>query len=137
MFSAVLFGGDEQNVLAAQQRWIDSYNRRDEKALSSAETNDFRITFGDGSVQTKQDQLERLRRLLPPGSTYELVVEVSEVRLHGKTAVITGIVAERGSIRDDQGGIRQFNQRSRYTDTWVLDHRNWHVMASHLTELKP
>jgi hypothetical protein len=103
----------EQDILTAQRRWIDGYNRHDERAVASIEADDFHITFGDGSVQTKKDQLERLLKRLPPGAEYELAVDSSEVHLYGKAAVVTGIVVERGKIMSGQGAFQPFSQRSR------------------------
>jgi hypothetical protein len=126
----------ERAVLAAQRQWIDGYNHRDEKALGAIEADDFRITFSDGSMQTKADQLIRLRAAPPAGAEYEIVVASSEIHLYKNAAVVTGVIAERGKVPDGQGAIREFNQRSRYTDTWILQHGRWRVVASHLSDLR-
>jgi hypothetical protein len=127
----------EQALLAAQRQWIASYNNRDETLLKAIESDDFRITFGDGRVQQKADQLAQLRKAPPKGAKFEIVVESSEVRLYGDAAVICGIVAERGTLVDEQGVTRSFAERSRYTDTWVLRNGRWQVVASHLSDIKP
>jgi len=121
---------------AAQRKWIDSYNHRDEKSLSAIEADEFCVTFADGQVQKKPDQLGRLRKPVPNGAEFEIVIEISEVHVYGKAAVITGIVAERGKLPNEQGGVQSFSQRSRYTDTWILQNGRWRVVASHLSELK-
>lgn len=126
----------DQAILGAQRRWIESYNRRDEDALTAIEADDFCVTFGDGRVQKKADQLRQLRRPMPPGAEYEIVVEDSEARVYGKAAVVTGIVTERGKLPDKQGVAQPFSQRSRYTDTWILQRGRWRVVASHLSEIK-
>jgi len=124
---SVLFAADAQHdVLAAQRQWLDSYNRRDEKVLAALEADDFRVVFGDGSVQTKGDQLTNIRKPLPPGK-HEIAAETTEVRLYGKAAVLTGIVVESGP---------SFKQRSRYTDTWIFQKGHWRVASSHLSDLK-
>ena len=110
----------ENAVLTAQRKWIDSYNHRDEKSLSAIEADDFRVTFGDGQVQKKPDQLAHLRKPVPNGAEFEIVLESSEVHVYGKAAVIAGIVTERGKLPNEQGAARSFSQRSRYTDTWIL-----------------
>ncbi len=122
-----------QSVLEAQRRWIDSYNHRNENALLSCESDDFRITFGDGTVQGRADQVARLRAPLPLGAEYGIAVESNEVRVYGNdAAVVTGIVVERGKAPTG----RPFRQRSRYTDTWVFRDGRWQVVASHLSQLK-
>jgi hypothetical protein len=133
---ALVGDSPEQAVLAAQHRWIDSYNHRDESALSAIEADEFRVTFGDGRVQKKRDQVALLRKPLPRGAEYEIAVEASEVHVYGKAAVVTGVVAERGKLPNEQGVGQPFIQRSRYTDTWILRNGWWRVVASHLSELK-
>jgi ketosteroid isomerase-like protein len=125
-FSALFAADAQQDVLAAQRQWLDGYNRRDEKVLAAIEADDFRVVFGDGSVQTKADQLTNIRKTLPPGK-YEIAAETTEVRLYGKAAVLTGIVVESGP---------SFKQRSRYTDTWIFQKNRWRVVSSHLSDLK-
>jgi hypothetical protein len=130
--------GDDgrQAVLEAQRQWIESYNRHNEKTLTEIESDDFSIVFGDGRVQNKADQLTNLRKPLPPGAEYQIVVESSDARLYGRAAVLTGIVAEKGKFPNEQGVMQSFSQRSRYTDTWILQKGHWRVVSSHLSEVK-
>lgn len=132
----LLFAADNQAVLAAQRQWLDGYNRRDAKILASIEAEDFRISFGDGRIETKADQLANIRKDLPVGARYAIAVETTEVRLYGKVAVLTGIVVEKGAFPDNLGALKTFAQRSRYTDTWIFRKGQWHVVASHLSDLK-
>ena len=124
---------NEQSVLAAQQKWIEGYNHRNHGAVDAAEAADFQITFGDGTQQTKPEQLARLRVTPPAGTEYEIALESSRVRIYGRVAVVTGVVVERGRMPGGQA----FHQRSRYTDTWIERRGRWQVVASHLSELKP
>ena len=66
----------------------------------------------------------------------EIVLEESEVHIYGRAAVIAGIVIERGELPDEQGAPKAFRERSRYTDTWILQNGRWRVVASHLSSLK-
>jgi hypothetical protein len=142
VWTAVLIAGalraqdPEQAVLAAQRRWIESYNRRDDRALSEIEADDFRVTFGDGRLQDRADQLAQLRKPVPKGAEFEIAVEESDVHVYGTAAVVRGIVTERGRFVDTQGLPQNFRQRSRYTDTWILQNGRWRVVASHLSDLK-
>ena len=127
--ASTLFASDlqRQAVLEAQRQWLDGYNHRDEKALASIEADDFRIAFGDGTIQTKADQLTNIRKALPAGAKYEIAVETTEVRVYGKAAVVTGVVVEK---------TQSLSQRSRYTDTWIFEKGRWRVVSSHLCDLK-
>jgi ketosteroid isomerase-like protein len=126
--ASALFALDQQQaVLEAQRQWIEGYNHRDEKALAAIEAEDFRVVFGDGSVQTRSDQITNIRKALPRGANYEIAVETTDVRLYGKAAVLTGIVIEK---------TQSASQRSRYTDTWILQKGRWRVVSSQLCDLK-
>lgn len=128
--------GKQQSVMAAQVEWLDGYNRRDERTLVRIEADDFCVVFGDGRVQSKADQVVNIRKALSVGATYRIALETTEVRLYGKTAVLTGIVVEKGTFPNEQGVNQPFSQRSRYTDTWILQKGKWRVVSSHLSDLK-
>jgi Domain of unknown function (DUF4440) len=137
LIASLLPGSDRETaVLAAQARWLASYNTRSESALAEIEADDFQIVFGDGRVQHKSDQLTNIRRTLPAGAEYQIAVETPEVRMYGNAAVLTGIVTEHGKFPDEHGALQPFSQRSRYTDTWVLQKGRWRVVSSHLSDLK-
>ena len=125
-----------QAVQEAQRKWIESYNRHDDRTLASIEADNFQVVFGDGRVQNKADQVAAVRRTLPAGAEYEVVIEATEVRLYGNAAVLTGIVVERGKFPNDHGIMQPFNQRSRHTDTWIFQKGRWQVVSSHLSDLK-
>jgi ketosteroid isomerase-like protein len=126
---SALFAADNQQqaVRAAQRDWLEGYNRRDEKALAAIEAEDFRVVFGDGTVQSKADQITNIRKPPPAGVKYEIAVETTEARIYGKAAVLTGIVVEK---------TQSVSQRSRYTDTWIFQKGRWRVVSSHLSDLK-
>jgi len=124
----------QQAVLAAQRQWIEGYNHRDDAALKTIEAEDFRVVFGDGRVQTKADQMMNIRKAVPAGAKYEIAVETTDV--YDKAAVLTGIVVEKGAFPDEKGVLQPFGQRSRYTDTWILQKGHWRVVSSHLSEFK-
>jgi len=132
----LLANSGEQAVLAGQRRWIESYNQRDGKALTAIEADEFQLTFGDGKIQRRADQLSMLQSPLPPGAEYEIVIESTVVHVYGKAAVVTGVAAERGKRPSQQGGSQPFVQRSRYTGTWIQRNGRWQVVASHLSDLK-
>ena len=137
LIAAVLQGSDRQKaVLEAQARWLASDNNRSESGIAEIEAEDFQIVFGDGRAQRKSDQLANIRRPMPAGTEYQIAAETSEVRIYGTAAVVTGIVIERGRFPDGYGAFPPFSQRSRYTDTWVLQKGRWLVVPSHLSDLK-
>jgi len=126
----------EEAVRGAQQRWIESYNRHDAEALSAAEAEDFRLTLSDGRVQGKTEQLAAIRKPLPDGAEFAIAVEESEVRVYGSSAVVRGVVTESGKVKTAEGTSQTFHERSRYTDTWILEKGVWRVVASHLSAIR-
>ncbi|HUC29165.1 MAG TPA: nuclear transport factor 2 family protein, partial [Candidatus Acidoferrum sp.] len=47
------------------------------------------------------------------------------VRLHGNTAVVTGLYTLKGTVRGEP-----FLQRGRFVDTWLQRDRRWVAVAS-------
>ena len=56
--------------------------------------------------------------------------------LYRRIAVLTGIVVQRGSFRDEKGEVKQFGQRSRYADGRVRRGKRWQMVASHPSDWK-
>jgi ketosteroid isomerase-like protein len=86
----------------------------------------FVLSTSSGKSKSKADLLAEIAR---PG----LVLEVNEttevvVRVRDETAVLTGILHQRGSIDG-----KAFDVRLRVTDTWVRDHHTgtWVILAGH------
>jgi hypothetical protein len=134
VFSAI--AGPHAELAAVQSRWMDAYNQQDARLLEEIEANDFRIAFGDGRIETKAEQVENQKKARPAGVEYKITIESTEYRVYGKAAVLTGVVVERGKYVDAKGALQPFEQRSRYTDTWILEKGRWRVVSSHLSDLK-
>jgi ketosteroid isomerase-like protein len=84
----------------------------------------FVLTTSSGKVKTKADLLAEIAL---PG----LVLEVNEtadavVRVRADTAVLTGILHQRGSLHG-----KAFDVRLRVTDTWVRQRGTWRILAGH------
>lgn len=88
----------------------------------------FVLTTSSGSMKTK-DRI--LAEIAAPG----LVLEVNEttdvvVRIQGGTAVLTGILHQRGAMNS-----QSFDVKLRVTDTWCLVNGEWRILAGHATSL--
>lgn len=116
----------EQEVRNLERAWLDAYEKRDPDAMNAIVADDFTITFGDGSMQTKPQIMESLKR--PGGTSMKFRTENVQSRAYGDTVVLIGLVVSEWKQTD-----KPMSDRSRYTDTYVKRNGQWQVVASHLS----
>lgn len=118
---------DESAVLKLEREWLDAYMRRDAAAMRPMLTDDFTITYSNGQVFNKEQELANLTQ---PGAAaaprITLSTEDTRVRFYGNTAITTGRFIEKGP---------SFSLQSRYTDIYVKQNGRWRIAASHLSRL--
>jgi ketosteroid isomerase-like protein len=113
-------------VRKLERAWLDAYEKKDVAAMNAIVADDFTITFSDGSMQTKPQIIEALKR--PGNSTNKFRTENVESRSYGDTVILIGLV-----ITDWTQNGEKKTDRSRYTDTYVKRNGKWQVVASHLS----
>ena len=118
----------EVEVRKLERAWLDAYEKKDVTAMTSIVADDFTITFSDGSVQTKPQIIESLKR--PGGSTSKFTTENVQSRVYGDTVILIGLV-----ISEWKQNGQPMSDRSRYTDTYVKRNGKWQVVASHLSKV--
>ncbi|HWT02373.1 MAG TPA: nuclear transport factor 2 family protein [Pyrinomonadaceae bacterium] len=122
-------GGAEQEVRKLERAWLDAYEKNDAKAMDAIVADDFTITFPDGSMQTKPQIMEMIKRprnpAAPPAKFY---TEDVRSRAYGDTVILLGRVVTE-YVRDG----KPVKEASRYTDTYVKRGGRWQVVASHLS----
>ena len=116
----------EKTVRKLERTWLDAYEQRNVESMNAIVADDFTITFGDGSMQTKPQIIESLKR--PVGSAMKFTTENVQSRVYGDTVILIGIV-----ISEWKQGDKPMSDRSRYTDTYVKRNGKWQVVASHLS----
>ncbi len=119
----------EEEADAAQVRALDfklteAYKQRQFDMLASLLDDEFVITFEDGSVYGKTGYISF-------SATSTIKVDLAEmtevkVRVHGTTAILTGVYHEKGK---DKSG--PYDYRDRFTDVWLKSGGKWHLIASH------
>ena len=114
-------------VRKLERAWLDAYEKKDVAAMNAIVADDFTITFTDGSMQTKPQIIESLKR--PGNSTNKFRTENVESRSYGDTVILIGLVITEWS----QNGEKK-TDRSRYTDTYIKRNGKWQVVASHLSK---
>jgi ketosteroid isomerase-like protein len=83
---------------------------------------DFLLITSGGKLATKQEIVEQI-------ASPELKLEVNEttevrVRVHGTTAVLTGILRQQGSWKG-----KPFDVKLRVTDTWIKTDSGWRLLS--------
>ena len=123
----------EREVKKLEREWLDAYEKYDAEAMNRIVSDDFKLTFSNGSVQTKADILAQLKsaqdanRPSPKFSTEDV-----QSRVEGDTVILTGRVIQQ-MTRDGQTRMMQM----RYTDTYAKRQGRWQVIASQLTRIQP
>jgi ketosteroid isomerase-like protein len=121
--------GDDAVLLYMEREWSDADLKGDSSWHERNYAEDFSgISSRTGALSTKSEEI---------ASGKKLTLSVSElsdldVRVHGDTGVVTGILRVVG--KDDKSAA--FDRNVRFTDTFVKRDGRWVVWASQGTEIK-
>jgi ketosteroid isomerase-like protein len=115
---------DAADIRALELKMLDCYRHRQVEAFAAVLDEDFVITFEDGSTYSKTGYLS----YSASSSTRVEIAEIPEmkVRMHGETAVVTGVYHEKGV--DNQ---RAYDYHDRFTDIWMRKSGKWRLVAAH------
>lgn len=111
-------------IRALEIKVVQAYKHREIDQLASMLDDDFVITFEDGSTYSKTGYISF-------SATPSVRIETAEmtelkIRMHGDTAILTGIYHEQG---DSKG--RAYDYHDRFTDVWMKKGITWRLIASH------
>src|SRR6266436_3106899 len=112
------------SVRKLEEKWTESYKKRQIDILSSLLAEDFVITVEDGSTYSKTGYITHSA----DPSVQVDVAELSDlrVRVRGDIAVVTGAYHERGTSHH-----KPYEYHDRLTDVWGKVGNTWEVIASH------
>jgi ketosteroid isomerase-like protein len=115
---------DAASIRKLEEKWTESYRKRQIDILSSLLDEDFVITIEDGNTYSKSGYITHSA----DPSVQVDVAELSDlkVRMHGNTAVVTGAYHERGKSNG-----KPYEYRDRLTDVWMKFGTKWQVISSH------
>lgn len=107
-----------------EEKWTESYKKRQIDILSSLLAEDFVITVEDGNVYSKSGYISHTADT----SVQVDIAQMSDlkVRMHGNTAVVTGAYHEKGNSNG-----KPYEYRDRLTDVWMKVGNKWQVISSH------
>ena len=119
----------EAQLAAAERAWLDAYDTNDQSVMSATLVDGFTITFPDGQIDTRDDVINGLDPTDEPNDDPTHYTEDRSIRIIGNTAILSGVYVNPG----DPG---EADDKSRYTDTWMLIEGQWKVVASHLSDYR-
>ncbi len=124
----IFFAQDKSDTPSAlrklEEKWTESYRKRQIDILSSLLAEDFVITVEDGNTYSKSGYITHSA----DPTVHVDVAELSDlkVRMHGDVAVVTGAYHERGKSNG-----KPYEYRDRLTDVWMKVGNKWQVISSH------
>ncbi|MBA2733180.1 MAG: aspartyl protease family protein [Acidobacteria bacterium] len=81
----------EQEVRKLEREWIDAYEKCDTEAMNRILSDDFKLKFSNGSVQTKADILAQLKSARDSGRpSPKFSTEDVQSRVEGEAVILTG-----------------------------------------------
>jgi ketosteroid isomerase-like protein len=112
------------SIRKLEEKWTESYKKRQIDILSSLLAEDFVITVEDGNTYSKMGYITHSA----DPSVQVDIAELSDlkVRMHGNAAVVTGAYHERGNSNG-----KPYEYRDRLTDVWMKVGNKWQVISSH------
>jgi len=115
---------DAAEIRSLELKIADWYKNRQIQTFAALLDADFVITFEDGSTYGKTGYLS----YSASSSTVIESVEISEmkVRMHGDTAVVTGVYHEKGI-----DSRQTYDYHDRFTDVWMKKAGKWRLVAAH------
>jgi len=112
------------SIRKLEEKWTESYKKRQIDILSSLLAEDFVITVEDGNTYSKMGYITHSA---DPSVRVD-IAELSDlkVRMHGNAAVVTGAYHEKGKSNG-----KPYEYRDRLTDVWMKVGSKWQVISSH------
>lgn len=119
---------EQREVLAVLNDWVEALKQNDLAKLNYIVGDDYLITTSEGTILNKEQDLLPVKT---GDVKFESVAtEDVNVRIYGKTAIVTGI-----GIFHVQYKNKPLDVRERFTDVYVKRNGRWQPVASHATSL--
>jgi len=118
----------QQEVLKFENEWLNAYLKTDAAVLARCESDEFMVIDPAGNVKTKADEIRDLKS----GATKwkEARFEDLKVRIHGKTAIVNGVLIITSSTNG-----KDVTGRYRFTDVLVQKKDSWRAVSAHASAI--
>jgi ketosteroid isomerase-like protein len=121
---------DDNAIIDYMERdWNAAWVRRDAAWLEKNIADDATFIYADGSMGTKASDLALLKDTRNTVEWNNL--SDMNIRVNGNIAIVTGV----NHIKGKAAGGSPFENRVRYTDTYIKRDGRWYAWASHSTRL--
>ncbi|HEY0546423.1 MAG TPA: nuclear transport factor 2 family protein [Pyrinomonadaceae bacterium] len=125
---SVSYSKEQREVLAVLNDWVAALRQNDLAKLNYIVGDDYVITTSEGTMLDKEQDLLPIKT---GDVKFETVsTEDVNVRIYGKTAIVTGIGNFKVTYKN-----RPLDVRERFTDVYVKRNGRWQPVASHATSL--
>lgn len=118
----------EKELTALEDQWSDAYVKGDVAVLERIEADDIVQIDADGNVFTKADDIAEVKAGIYKVKSWTR--EEMTVRPYGDTAVINGVTRTQGTYKG-----KDFDSRSRGTDTWMKKDGRWQCVSGQSTRI--
>jgi ketosteroid isomerase-like protein len=119
---------DEQTLIRIQREWAEARVKGDSSYARRVEANDCTIVWPDGSIVSKQKDLQTMTGDIV---FTEFKIDDLRVRLYGDTGIVVG----QGTISAHKGKQDLLGGKFVWTDTFVKDGGEWKVVGSQITPI--
>ena len=117
--------GVASNLIALERVGkMQAWQNKDVTALGAVLDDAFVYVDPEGKVLTKAEVLRQIKTT----DSLQFTAQAITVKLHGKTAIVTGLYRMKGM---EHG--KPFVRRGRFVDTWLDKNGQWIAIASLLT----
>jgi hypothetical protein len=120
---------EASKLIALEKMWNQIQMTRDSAALDNLIGERFLGTYSDGHFGRKAQFLANFKD--PSYKPAVVNIQDLNVEMYGDAAVVTGVYRARGV---DSG--KPYEERGRFTDTWIQQNGRWECVASHASLLK-
>jgi ketosteroid isomerase-like protein len=121
-------GADEQAVIAAEHQASKANQTNNVDLAASLTADNFVSTDQDGTVIV--GKAANIADMKETRFTSNEVTDL-KVTVYGDAAIATGTFAAKGTYKG-----KPFDDRGRFTDTWVKMNGKWLIVASHASLIK-
>jgi len=111
----------KSKIVAMEHVWAEAYRDKDPRALARILDDGFVCVSSDGKLYSRVEILADVKA----SDSLQLLMDSMVVRLHGDTAIITGIFRTTGL---EHG--KPFARRERFVDTWLYRNGQWVSISS-------
>ena len=127
----------ETEVLKLDREWANVIKTRDVEAMRRIEADDVILTYPDGAVGTKADDIRDIESGNITAESFD-ILEAKVKVLDADAAVVTGrSVIKNGKYKRPDGKQINISGEYRFTDVFARRNGTWQVVASQATQIDP